>query len=630
MKKSLFLFAVYGVSTIAFAGSQLPLSFTLAPNNPLSVAPGSIAELKYTVKNNTKISLPLSVSQGMRASHEGTLVFDESSESNTCGSTLAAEQACDLIFKYTAPQSPGETRGYVRINYQGRQALISYLSFTVSGTLDFSPTALNLKQGVAGDSITVTNQSLDVITGLQFTNGYQDALAGKFESTCASDLASGQSCSLTINEASVVPERANDFVVKAMFKINGAAYGSLLGVSSPIAQAYNLWCWGWNGHHQLGDGTTSSRYVPVAVQQQNSGTVKWVEVSSGDAHNCALSEVGTAYCWGKNSKGQSGQSDTSVDVNVPNAVSTDTALVALSSGYLHTCALSGAGSGFVGRVYCWGSNQYGQLGNGVSGAGSYSSSPVTVMDENNDPIENVVMIASGNYHSCALLNTGQVRCWGYNNYGQLGNNTKTNSSKSVTVVANTDGDPLEHVVSIAAGSYHNCALLATGEVRCWGSNGYGQLGDDTSVDRSIPVKVNISSDAASSETVAAIALGQRHSCALIPGQGVQCWGSNSDGQLGDGTTTDRSTPGAVSNIGADVVSIKTGSFATCALLTGGTAKCWGNNDNGRLGIGTAGGSEPLPKEVLQVSGGAAFEGIYSISVGGAHACAISKTEPSLP
>lgn len=627
MKKALSLFAAYSVSTIAFAGSQLPLSFTLEPNNPLSVAPGSSAELKYTVKNNTKISLPLSVSQGMRASHEGTLVFDESSESNTCGSTLAAEQACDLIFKYTAPQSPGETRGYVRINYQGRQALISSLSFTVSGTLDFSPTALNLNQGVAGDSITVTNQSLDAITGLEFTYGYNSALHARFTSTCDSDLASGQSCSLKII-SNAGAQRANDFVVSATFNINGAAYGSLLGVSSPIDQAANLWCWGWNGDHQLGDGTSESRSVPVAVQQQNNDTVKWVEVSSGDSHNCALSSTNAAYCWGNNDQGQSGQPYNESDVTVPRAVSTETNLVALSSGYQHTCALSGSGTGFVGRVYCWGLNQQGQLGNGVSGDGVRSYQPVIVIDENDDHIENVVMIVSGNYHNCALLNTGRVRCWGSNQYGQLGNNTVTNSSKAVTVAANTDGDPLEHVVSIAAGSYHTCALLATGEVRCWGRNNFGQLGDGTQVDRPTPVKVNISSDAAS-KTVASIALGEGHSCAFIPGQGVECWGSNQKGQLGDGSTTDRTTPVAVIGIvGGDVVSLKAGSFATCALLTNGTAMCWGRNDNGRLGIGTMTDKEPVPKTVVQVFGGAAFEGIYSISVGGAHACVISNTEPA--
>ena len=185
-----------------------------------------------------------------------------------------------------------------------------------------------------------------------------------------------------------------------------------------------------------------------------------------------------------------------------------------------------------------------------------------------------VSITAGNYHTCALLNTGAVNCWGYNGTGELGNDTTTNSSAPVAVAAFTDGAT---AVSITAGSFHTCALLNTGAVNCWGWNVYGQLGNDSTTDSSAPVAVTAFTDGA---TAVSITAGEYHTCALLNTGAVNCWGYNSDGELGNGTTTDSSAPVAVATFtdgSATAVSITAGGYHTCALLNTGAVNCWGRN-----------------------------------------------------
>src|SRR5882672_917733 len=185
------------------------------------------------------------------------------------------------------------------------------------------------------------------------------------------------------------------------------------------------------------------------------------------------------------------------------------------------------------------------------------------------------MIAGGGYHTCVLMTDQSVRCFGENNWGQLGNGGFANASTPVTASG------LTTAVSAGAGIEHSCALLADGTVRCWGTNFVGQLGNGTIGGGSaIPTTVqNLSA-------VAALAAGGFHNCAILSDRTVQCWGRNQDGQLGNGNnTTDSGTPQPVSGL-SGVAALAGGGYHTCAILTDATVRCWGRNDRGQVGDGT--------------------------------------------
>lgn len=234
---------------------------------------------------------------------------------------------------------------------------------------------------------------------------------------------------------------------------------------------------------------------------------------------------------------------------------------AAAAGQDHTCARLADGS-----VKCWGKNDYGQLGDGTL---TSSSVPVKV-----GGLATAVAVANGSAHSCALLAAGTVQCWGRNQLGQLGSGTLTDSRTPVTVSGITTA------TSLAAGDNFTCARLTEGPVKCWGQNVSGQLGNGTTTSSSTPVTVG------GITTATSVVSGTSHSCALLAGGTVQCWGTNASGWLGNGTTSNFSaTPVAVSGI-TTAVAVAGGATHTCAVLAAGTVQCWGANGSGQLGNGT--------------------------------------------
>ena len=289
-------------------------------------------------------------------------------------------------------------------------------------------------------------------------------------------------------------------------------------------------------------------------------------VVAGGRQACALLAGGTMRCWGRNDDGQLGDGTQYTDRWMPVAVLGLTGVRSMAAGGRHTCALLTNG-----RIQCWGANEDGQLGDNTRIHPRLR--PVDVVGLGTS----VRAVAAGIWHTCALLNNGSVRCWGDNAAGQLGDGTRVDRRRPYFNVHGLDRD----VRMVALGELHTCALLTNGTVRCWGLNRYGQLGDGTTTDRLTPVQVRGLSG------VTAIAAGAYHTCALLNNGVVRCWGDNANGQLGDRTTTNRLRPVAVSGLGGvSTIVTAAGASHSCALLVRGGVRCWGDNDHGQLGDGT--------------------------------------------
>jgi len=263
---------------------------------------------------------------------------------------------------------------------------------------------------------------------------------------------------------------------------------------------------------------------------------------------------------------------------------TGTNVSKLALGASHSCALL-----MDGEVRCWGSNGSGQLGDGTN---THSFTPVVVTN-----ITNARSIAAGYSNSCAVLLDGSVNCWGGDGY--------TSSSSTPVPVSG-----ITSAKSIALSEYHSCAVLLDGSAKCWGGNSRGQLGNGNTVDSITPVEVSNITNATS------ITVDLYHSCALLTDGKVLCWGNNYVGQLGDLTTVDRATPVQVSNI-STATSIAVGFRHSCAVLLEGKVLCWGGNHNGQLGDGSI-IDRTIPGEVSGLTNAT------SIAVGYFHSCAVLK------
>ena len=342
-------------------------------------------------------------------------------------------------------------------------------------------------------------------------------------------------------------------------------------------------------------------------------------IAAGAYHACAIIETGGVECWGYNRYGQLGVA-TNNETEDPNpapvevdGLSSD--VVALTAGYYHTCALTSEGG-----VKCWGSNQYGQLGDPTN-AQTDNPNPTPVEVEGLSG--GVVAIAAGSYHTCALTAAGGIKCWGLNQYGALG--VETNNGNALPNSTPVDVDGLSRgVVAIAGGDVHTCALTSEGGVKCWGYNFFGQLGiaTNTGTDNANPAPVDVTD---LSGGVTAISAGLYHTCALTESDGVKCWGRNFYGQLGvaySGTDSANPTPVDVGGLSSGVAAITAGHHHTCALMDDDTVKCWGFNRYGQLGNATNNNTNnpnPTPATVAGLNGGVAAFG------GSSHTCALTES-----
>jgi alpha-tubulin suppressor-like RCC1 family protein len=315
-------------------------------------------------------------------------------------------------------------------------------------------------------------------------------------------------------------------------------------------------------------------------------------VAAGGEHTCAIDTSGAAWCWGNNSHGQLGEG-TDNPANEPQLVTGGHRFASITAGDFHTCALDTSGA-----AWCWGANEWfyesipaGQLGDGTLDDAN-TPQPVTGRHR-------FTMISAGAYHTCALDTSGVAWCWGANFYpnfffiaGLLGDGTLGNNANTPQRV---DGGGWDGTfVSISAGGFHTCALTSAGAAYCWGYNGFGALGNDTTTS-SLTNGPQLVDHGSSSGTFVSVDAGDLYTCALTSAGAAYCWGINQDGRLGDGSTSDRrDVPAAV--IGGYVwAMIDAGDDHTCGVTTTGYGYCWGDNINGELGEGSDNpANEPQP------------------------------------
>lgn len=354
-----------------------------------------------------------------------------------------------------------------------------------------------------------------------------------------------------------------------------------------------LRCWGNNGYGRVGDGSTTERLTPVPILASGVSAI-----SAGRDHSCALVS-GAVRCWGSSQAGQVGNGRMSSAL-VPTGGQVESAS-AISAGGYFTCAI------VAGSVKCWGTNQYGQMGNGVTEQVPQTTTLAAGAG--------VTQVAASWHHACAVVDGG-VRCWGGNNFGELGDGGLAFRTVPVAVHGLPAGSG---VTAVATGFEHSCAIVA-GAVRCWGANSSGQLGDGGTTHSTIPVAV--SGIAAGATSIAAAGFGNTgHTCAVVA-SAVKCWGVNQNGQLGNGTTTAQAQP--VTAIAAGAVAVAAGVRHTCALVdvsqeraeTVRQVQCWGDNSDGQVG-NVPNSTQTRPATVFA-------EASIAIAAGDYHTCVVTR------
>ncbi len=346
-----------------------------------------------------------------------------------------------------------------------------------------------------------------------------------------------------------------------------------------------------------------------------------VDLGLGAFHSCAGFDDGSLRCWGSGGYIGSGSKLTIGDDETPDAIAAvqiGGRVTQLSAGWYHTCALLDAGN-----VRCFGDGYSGLLGYGNTDDVGDDETPASAGDVSLGG--RVVQVSAGPYHSCAVLDDGRVRCWGKNDHGQLGRADPASVGDDEIPASVAVVDVGGIVKQVAAGYMHNCVLLDTGKVRCWGRNlggelGYGNLepiGDDETPASAGDVDVG--------GTVVQIVAGMYRTCALLDNGKVRCWGNGQDGRLGYGnsqTIGDDETPASAGDvdIGGAVKMLAAGEYATCALLVVGSVRCWGSGTLGGLGYGNTNdiGDDETPASAGDIDVGGT---VTHIDVGFLHACA---------
>ena len=322
-----------------------------------------------------------------------------------------------------------------------------------------------------------------------------------------------------------------------------------------------LWTCGYNAYGELGNNTVVNESSPV---QTIAGGTNWKQVAGGGYHTAAIKTDGTLWAWGYNGQGQLGD-NTVVNKSSPvQTIAGGTNWKQVAGGFNHTAAIKTDGT-----LWTWGYDNYGQLGDNTIVA---KSSPVQTITGGT----NWKQVACGSYHTAAIKTDGTLWTWGYNPYGQLGNNTVVNESSTVQTIAGGT-----NWKQVACGSYHTAAIKTDGTLWTWGQNTYGGLGDNTVAHKSSPVQT-----IAGGTNWKQVACGYQITAAIKTDGTLWTWGYNGNGQLGDNTTVAKSSPVQTITGGTNWKQVACGSNYTTAIKTDGTLWTCGYNNQGGLGDNT--------------------------------------------
>ena len=350
------------------------------------------------------------------------------------------------------------------------------------------------------------------------------------------------------------------------------------------------YCWGFNESGQLGNGTTDESLIPTAVDMSDvlhGKTLRYI--ASGYDHTCAIASDDLVYCWGETIALGTGNTTW---YTIPAAVYTSGALngktvKSLAVGSFSNCAIASDD-----LAYCWGANSDGQLGDN-STISRLEPTPLYMLGYLSG--KTIKEVSLSEYHGCAIASDDLAYCWGWNYYGQLGNNSTSDSIVPVPVytAGNLSGKTIKSIITNSYDDGYTCAIASDDLAYCWGWNYYGQLGNNSTSDSIVPVPVYTAGNL-SGKTIKSLSVGEHHTCAIASDDLAYCWGNNSNGQLGNNSTTQSNVPVPVNMSGVlsgkTIKSITAGASSTCALASDNQLYCWGRNLYGELGNGSNTGS----------------------------------------
>lgn len=336
------------------------------------------------------------------------------------------------------------------------------------------------------------------------------------------------------------------------------------------------YCWGWNSNGQIGNSETSDVNKPTRVNTQ----ILFSSITVGTNHTCGISTDANAYCWGANTYGQLG--DSSVDQKTsPTRVATPIQFRHISAGEAHTCGVSADSVS-----YCWGNNTSGELG--INNQTSSTTAKRVLFPAS----RRITSIEARNQHTCAIAEGGQAYCWGLNSYASLGLGEDFHGNRNVPMLVAT---PTRFTTLMPRGHWHSCATTSGGHAECWGLNWVGALGNPGAGNQSatpLPIQGGYAWKSLAGGGGHLVG-GRNHTCGVTTTGNLYCWGDNSFGQGGDGFQSNLEP--VQLNYDAIFLAVVTGAGHTCALSDSGQAYCVGRNERGSLGIGNKDSQQTLQR-----------------------------------